>query len=182
VVVATGVRSNMDFLNGSGVKTDTGIMVDDHLATNVAGIYAAGDAAQGPDFSTGGWMVHAIQPTAAEHGRIAGLNMAGRDAVYKGSLIMNVLDTVGLISASFGKWEGIDGGDAAEVVDTANYRFLRLAFDGERLIGALALGLTQHVGVLRGLIQTRVALGPWKKKLMADPHRIMEAYLACTQA
>ena len=97
VVVATGVRSNMEFLDGSGVKTDTGVIVDAHLVTNVAGIYAAGDAAQGPDFSTGGWMVHAIQPTAAEHGRIAGLNMAGRDAVYKGSLIMNVLDTVGLI-------------------------------------------------------------------------------------
>ena len=43
-------------------------------------------------------MVHAIQPTAAEHGRIAALNMAGRDATYKGSLIMNVLDTAGLIS------------------------------------------------------------------------------------
>jgi hypothetical protein len=31
---------------------------------------------------------------------------------------------------------------------------------------------------LRGLIQTEVPLGPWKDKLIADPHRIAEAYLA----
>ena len=71
VVVATGVRSNMDFLAGSGVKTDTGVLVDEHLRTNVDTIFAAGDAAQGPDVSTGGWSVHAIQTTAADHGRIA---------------------------------------------------------------------------------------------------------------
>ena len=47
---------------------------------------------------------------------------------------------------------------------------------------AQSLGLTQHVGVLRGLIQTRIKLGKWKQHLMKDPTRIMEAYLGCTQA
>jgi hypothetical protein len=42
--------------------------------------------------------------------------------------------------------------------------------------------LTQHVGVLRGLIQTRLHLKKWKDHLMDDPTRIMEAYLASTQA
>ena len=181
VVVATGVRSNMDFVDGSEVKTATGIVVDDRLATSADGIFAAGDVAEGPDFS-GGWMVHAIQPTSADHGRIAALNMAGRDARYQGSLIMNVLDTAGLISASFGRWQGTDGGDFAEATDEAGYRYIRLAFDGDRLIGALCVGRTEHVGVLRGLIQSRVALGEWKARLAADPHRIMEAYLANTQA
>ena len=48
-------------------------------------------------------------------------------------------------------------------------------------LGALALGLTQHVGVLRGLIQTRVDLGGWKERLMANPHLVMDAYLDVTQ-
>ena len=47
--------------------------------------------------------------------------------------------------------------------------------------GALALGLTQHVGVIRGLVQTKVSLGSWKDTLMKDPHQVMSAYLACTQ-
>jgi len=50
------------------------------------------------------------------------------------------------------------------------------------LVGATSLGLTQHVGVLRGLIQTKTRLGAWKQKLKDDPTRIMEAYLASTQA
>ncbi len=177
VVVATGVKSNVGFLDGSGVKVKQGVVVDDRLQSSAPGIFAAGDVAEGPDFS-GGWSVHAIQPTAADHGRIAALNMAGHPARYKGSLAMNVLDTAGLISASFGRWDGVKGGDFAEAADKAAYRYIRLAFDGDRLIGALALGLTDHVGVIRGLIQTEVALGDWKQKLMSDPHRVMDAYLA----
>ncbi|MBI2978788.1 MAG: FAD-dependent oxidoreductase [Rhodospirillales bacterium] len=177
VVVATGVKSNVGFLDGSGVKLKQGVVVDDRLQSSAPGIFAAGDVAEGPDFS-GGWSVHAIQPTAADHGRIAALNMAGHPARYKGSLAMNVLDTAGLISASFGRWDGVKGGDFAEAADKAAYRYIRLAFDGDRLIGALALGLTDHVGVIRGLIQTGVALGDWKQKLMSDPHRVMDAYLA----
>jgi hypothetical protein len=49
------------------------------------------------------------------------------------------------------------------------------------LIGATSLGMTDHVGAIRGLIQTRVALGDWKEKLLHDPLRIMEAYLARAQ-
>ena len=182
VVVATGVASNTGFLEGSGVEIEQGIKVDNHLQSSVADIYAAGDCAQGPDFSTGGWSVHAIQPTAAEHGRIAALNMAGREARYKGSLNMNVLDTAGLISASFGAWDGVDGGVSAESLDADTYRYMRLEFDdGDHLVGALSLGRTDHIGVLRGLIQTRIGLGPWKDKLMQDPNRIVEAYVARTQ-
>ncbi len=178
VVVATGVKPNIGFLEGSGIETGEGIWVDNHLRTSAENVHAAGDVAEGPDFSTGGRAVHAIQPTAVEHGRIAALNMAGREAAYKGSLSMNVLDTVGLISCSFGQWEGVEGGETAETSDPENYRYLRLQFDGDRIVGALGLGRTDHVGVLRGLIQGRVALGPWKEKLMADPHRIMAAYVA----
>jgi len=178
VVVSVGVKPNTSFLEGSGVEVATGIKVNDRLQSCVADIYAAGDVAEGPDFG-GGFQVHAVQPTAAEHGRIAALNMAGADAKYRGSLIMNVLDTLGLISASFGQWMGED--DVVTTVDHKQYRYIKLAFDGERLVGALCLGRTDHVGVLRGLIQSRVKLGAWKNKLKKDPSLIAEAYVACTQ-
>jgi NAD(P)H-nitrite reductase large subunit len=181
VVCATGVRPNIEFLDGSGIETDQGILVDDRLQTNLPGIYAAGDVAQGPDFSTGERMVHAIQPTASEHGRIAAMNMAGVDTPYRGSLIMNALNTVGLISASYGLWQGVKGGDRAVAQDDDSFRYLRLEFDGDVLVGSLSLGLTRHVGVLRGLIQTKTPLGSWKDRLMRDPHLIMEAYLERAQ-
>ena len=180
VVVATGVKSNIGFVEGTGLKTDQGILVDEFMRSSVDDIYAAGDCAQGPDFSTGGWAVHAVQPTAVDHGRIAGMNMAGKSAPFKGSLNMNVLDTVGLISASFGKWDGVKGGDHAEAIDAVNFRYMRLEFDGDKIVGALSLGRTDHIGVLRGLIQTEIKLGAWKDKLIADPHLIADAYVACS--
>lgn len=182
VISATGVAANIQFLEGSGLETDFGIMVNDRLQSNVTDIYAAGDVCQGKDFSTGEYSVQAIQPTAADHGRIAAMNMAGKDTVHQGCINMNVLDTMGLISSSYGLWMGVDGGQSVNLCDHDRYRYLNLQFEDDILVGAQALGLTQHVGVLRGLIQTKLKLGKWKDYLLKDPTRIMEAYLANTQA
>ncbi len=182
VVVAAGVRANIEFLDQSGIATDQGILVNRHLQSSDENIYAAGDVAQGLDFSTGEYTVQAIQPTAVDHGLLAARNMAGgNQAIHQGSVNMNVLDTMGLIACSFGLWMGADGGDFVERHDPGRYRYINLQFDGEHLVGATAIGLTEHVGVLRGLIQSRIALGPWKQRLLKDPGRIMEAYLECTQ-
>ncbi len=187
VVCATGVSPNTGFLAGAsgaagaGIECGDGILVDHRLRTSAEDVYAAGDVAQGPDFSTGRQEVHAIQPTAVEHGRIAALNMAGAETPFRGSLSMNVLNTLGLVSSSFGLWMGAEGGERSTAVDETRSRYLRLEFEDDRIVGALALGLTQHVGVLRGLIQTRVRLGAWMEKLRADPTLVMNAYLECTQ-
>ena len=181
IVCATGVAPNVDFLAGSGVEIADGVLVDHHLRTNVEGIYAAGDVAQGPTFPGGVREVHAIQPTASEHGRIAARNMAGIETFYPGSLSMNVLNTLGLVSSSFGAWMGVEGGERAVAVDPERFQYLRLEFDGDHLAGALAIGLTRHVGVIRGLMQTRVSLGSWKETLKKNPHRVMDAYLDRTQ-
>ena len=92
-------------------------------------IYAAGDVAQGLDFCTGEYAVHAIQPTAADHGHLAATNMSGHDAEYEGSMNMNVLDTLGLLSCSFGSWQGVDGGDHAELYAPDDFRYLSLQFE-----------------------------------------------------
>ena len=178
VTSATGVRSNIGFLDGSGITTDVGVLVDDQMRTNMADVYAAGDVAQARDFSTGKMMVNAIQPNAAEQSRIAALNMAGNTVSSPGSLAINVLDTMGLIAASFGQWWGAEDGQCAELIDEKNFRYICLQFKNDVLIGATSLGLTQHIGVLRGLIQTRTRLGEWKEHLLKDPTRFMEAYLA----
>ena len=104
--------------------------------------------------------------------------------VSGGSLAINVLDTLGLISTSFGQWQGVgkeQGGAGVELVDEANYRYLSLQFQDDVLIGATSLGWTEHVGVLRGLIQTRTRLGAWKDRLLADPTGFMAAYLGSAQ-
>lgn len=186
IITATGVRPNMDFLTGSGVHRDQGILVDRRMCANLPHIYAAGDVAQGRDFGSGERQVQAIQPTAVEHGRIAALNMAGRDALHGGGLNMNVLDTLGLVSTSFGltgtgTGTGPDPGETATLCDPDRYRYLQLRFRDDLLVGASSLGLSEQVGVLRGLIQSRLPLGKWAAVLRRDPTRFAEAYVGLTQ-
>ena len=77
VVSATGVKPNIGFLDGTDIKTDLGILVNRQMQTNDPHIYAAGDVAQGKDFSSEEFSVQAIQPTAVEHGQLAAKNMFG---------------------------------------------------------------------------------------------------------
>ncbi len=181
VITATGVKANTDLLEGTDINIDQGVLVNRRMQTSNPDIYAAGDVAQGVDFSTGNFEVQAIQPTATDHGRVAALNMAGKDDEHHGTLNMNVLDTVGLVSCSFGLWMGVDGGDSAELYNEDEFQYINLQFEGDHLVGASSVGKTQHVGVLRGLIESKIHLGDWKNRLMQDPTAIMEAYVACTQ-
>ncbi|PLX61802.1 NAD(P)/FAD-dependent oxidoreductase [Sedimenticola selenatireducens] len=182
VVVAAGVKPAVDYLRDSGIELAQGVVVNEYMESSVPGIYAAGDTCEGIDWgSDGQHAVHAIQPVAAETGRIAALNMCGEVTPYPGSMAMNVLDTLGLVSVSYGQWMGVPGGDEVHRLDSDEYRYSKLQFNGDRLIGAITLGRTEHVGVLRGLIQSRTRLGKWKQHLMEDPTRIMEAYLGATQ-
>jgi NAD(P)H-nitrite reductase large subunit len=181
VVLAAGVRSNTSFLVGSGITVGNGIHVDETLQTSVPGVYAAGDCCEGIDISTGKPDMLAIQPVAVEHGRLAGQNMAGKYTPHHGSLNMNVLDTLGLISSSFGLWQGAPGGNEAKMIDEDKFKYLKLEFLDDKMVGAQCVGLTDHVGMLRGLIQTGFRLGVWKERLMASPERLREAYIAVSQ-
>ncbi len=67
VIVSTGVKPNVGFLQDVDINIDLGIEVDEFMQTSVVDIYAAGDCAQGLDFSTGETAVHAVQPTATEY-------------------------------------------------------------------------------------------------------------------
>jgi NAD(P)H-nitrite reductase large subunit len=182
VISATGVKPNIAFLKDSNLNIRTGIVVNDQMQTSDPNIFAAGDVTESIDFCSGQPIINAIQPNAADQAMIAATNMAGGDAKTRGALQINVLDTLGLISCSFGQWAGVQGGQYVEHSNPEKYQYIRLEFDQDRLIGATSLGLTDHVGAMRGLIQTRTALGEWKDKLLRDPTQIMAAYVAKGQA
>ena len=183
LIVAAGVAPNVAFLEGTPVHVAKGVLVDDSMQTSVPGIYAAGDVAEAPDLFSGRHLVAAIQPNAADQARIAALNMAGGSgqgaARMKGVLAINVLDSMGMISSSFGEWQGVPGGDGVEQADESNGRYISLQFSGDVLVGATAVGLTEHVGALRGLIQGKMRLGAWKDRLLETPTRFAEAFIAC---
>ena len=185
VISATGVTPNIGFLKNSAIKCLFGVLTDEHLQTSVPGVYAAGDCAEAFDKISGKTIVSAIQPNAAEQARVAALSMVGRRAELRGVTQINVLDTLGLISTSFGDWQGAPGGEHVELTDRTGRgggRHLSLQFEGDRLIGCNSIGWTEHVGAMRGLVEGQIRLGEWKQRLLDDPTQLMPAYLATAQA
>lgn len=190
VILATGIQPNVEFLTGSGVAVNEGVVVDDRMQTNIPGIYAAGDVAAGPDLLTGRSdvralrsTVHAIQPTAVDHGRIAGANMAGKEVRYPGSLLMNVLDVIKLHCASFGLWQG-NGREITTVFNPTRPVYRKYVWEDDRLVGAMFVGpvddvtMLNDVGMAKGLIQAKKPLGTWTPYVHSHPTDLRRAYVA----
>src|SRR4030042_2272182 len=106
LVAATGVKPNLDLLEGSGITYQRGIHVDSHLQTNASDVFAAGDCIEPPDLVTGETFLHAIFPNAIEQGRVVGMNMAGFPVEYEGAERMNSLKHLGLPIMAAGEKQG----------------------------------------------------------------------------
>jgi NAD(P)H-nitrite reductase large subunit len=183
IIMATGIRTNLDWLQGSGLRINRGIVVDEHLRSTVPNVYAAGDVAEGKDLITGQPALHAIEPTAMEHGRIAGANMAGQLQSYRGSLLMNIVEVLGLDIASFGAWDDAQA-EVFQALQPERPAYRKLLWHGDRIIGAMLLGpdkdvwTTNDVGMLKGLVQTGGSLRDWKPYLRDNLFDIKRAFIA----
>ncbi len=96
VVVATERLPVFQFLEGSGVKTGTGILVDEYLRTNVSNIFAAGDCAEVFDINRRESRINFGWRSAMKQGALAGENMAGGSKLF----IRNTEDYFGLLIGS----------------------------------------------------------------------------------
>lgn len=156
VVVGKGVTPRIELTRGTTIKSDRGILVDDHMKTSVGNVYAAGDAAQAPDLLSTGKVVNSLWPVAMEQGRIAGYNMAGRNEVYPGSLGMNSLDFYGTEVIAAGKVTGLSD-DYEVIVDDHSDRgvYKKLVLKDNSPVGLILVGEIDSAGVIISLIKER---------------------------
>src|SRR5437016_2537823 len=139
--------------------------------------------AEGRDLITGEPAVHAIEPTAQEHGRVVGANMAGKDVHYRGSLIVNIVEVCHLDVASFGAWDD-EKAEIASGVKPDRPAYRKLLWRGDRLTGAIILGpssdiwTTNDVGMLKGLVQSGVSLARFKAHLKRNPFDVKPVFIA----
>jgi len=74
--VAIGLNFNTEFIRDTDIELDNGIVVDEHMQTNVEDVYAAGDITQFHDVILGERAQNGAWGSAKEQGSIAGQNMA----------------------------------------------------------------------------------------------------------
>ncbi len=172
LLVAAGVRPDLDYLRGSGVEVDAGVIVDDTMRSSVANVWAAGDCAQARDFYSTAKILNAIVPDAAEQGRIAGMAMAGdpQGRVYAGGVPLNTYRFFGRHAVSVGRCTPNGSGALDELrVDEGASRYLRAVFDDGRLQGIAGIGEAFDGGVMRQLIMRRVDVSGDVDRMLADP-------------
>lgn len=168
VIVGKGVLPNTEIVKDTGIKIGEGIMVDEHLATSVDSIYAAGDVAQARDRITGETGIHALWPIAVEEGRIAGLNMAGEKAVYDGSMGMNAVEFFGLPLVSMGLARPKEGLEELTCEDKARNIYKKVVLKGNVIVGMIFVGDIRSAGVIGGLIKNRIDISSVKDALLDE--------------
>lgn len=173
LVMAAGVRPNLEFLEGTRIQKRQGLLVDKYQQTSIKGIYAAGDVAETADMFSGQRVVIAIWPEALNQGRIAGLNMAGVGTAYEGSMAMNVTSVLGLAIASLGLWQVTDTTEyqIQSVLHEGKREYRKLIFKDGRLVGAVLVGyqVNMEAGILHNFIRTRQSFTVTQDQLTAGP-------------
>jgi phenylglyoxylate dehydrogenase epsilon subunit len=172
LVVGVGVAPVTDFLAGTGVEIDRGVLVDDTMRSSVTNIFAAGDVAQARDFFHAGTTLNGILPDAVEQGRIAGMAMAGDAGLkpYPGGVPLNTYTFFGQHAVSVGTHgEGIAGAEVTTTVDAAASRYLKIVLQDDRLLGIFGINAAFDPGVMWELILRRIDLGPVRDRFLAAP-------------
>ncbi len=160
LIAATGLRPNVEFLEGSGIRAEWGVLVDDRLCANYPDVYAAGDVAETFDRLTGERYVHAIFPNAVNQARIVAYNLLGWDVAYEGSDSMNSLKHLGLPVIAVGRMEG------EELRRRQNGVLRKIYLQRDRIVGFRLAGDVSAAGIYRSLMNKGVNVGPFKHRLL----------------
>ena len=156
LVLAVGVRANIQLAKDAGCETDRGIVIDTKMKTSVEGIYAAGDCAQGFDSSTGTNRVLAILPNAYMQGFCAGVNMAGGEKSMTDAIPMNSIGFFGLHCASAGVCPSDGEGEIYEQRSCGGIK--RLYIKDDRLAGYIIIGDVTGAGIYTRIIREKTDL------------------------
>jgi len=166
VVMAVGVKPNVELAKAAGIEVGRGITVDARQQTSAADIYAAGDAAECLDPLTGSRVVPAIWPVAVEQGEVAASNMVGIDSEFKSGLAMNAVEIAGIPLVSIGDFEGQPGDEVLTSGSGSSYR--RIVLRGNTVRGVLCLGDIRQAGVIGSQVARQAEVDD--ASLLVSPH------------
>jgi len=162
VIVSAGVRANLRLARAMGVELKNGILVNDRLETKTEGIYAAGDVTEHRGRSYGIW------PAAQKQGETAGINMAGGNVLYEGTIASNVLKVVGVGLTATGE---IDGEGKLECVvseDREKGIYRKVTFKEDKIAGCILLGDVKGGPEILNAIERKVNMKSLKASILDE--------------
>jgi NADPH-dependent 2,4-dienoyl-CoA reductase/sulfur reductase-like enzyme len=167
VVIAIGVRPNIDILKDSDISINQGVVVDSKMQTNKKNVYAAGDIAEVREQIGGKQGSFAIWPNAIEQGRIAGLNMIGKSIKYDGAEMVNVLDVFDTPIVAMG-YTSQDIGKNKVISRFTPHSSKKILMKNNRIIGLQFVGTIRNVGTFYSLMKKGDDVSDIEKRLLDD--------------
>lgn len=148
VVIAAGVRPATALAEAAGIAIDRGVVVDEHMATSIPDIYAAGDVASFRGYS---W---AIAPIAQTQGRVAAANMADEPMTYDVVVPSTTLKVVGIDVSSIGLVNPEDTGFVeVRALDSEAGTYKKIVIKDDVIVGSIVINGRQ----LAKDLETRIA-------------------------
>jgi len=160
VIISAGVRSALELAKALSLDHDKGVKVDEQMRTNQPGIYAAGDVAECKGISYGIWTA------ATEQGQIAGTNMAGGNASYKGTVMANTLKVVGIDLASAGNIDAENKLESKVLTDQKVYK--KIVLENDQIAGCIMLGDTKGFTKITKMMSEKQNVSQIKDKLFSE--------------
>src|SRR5712672_1272734 len=134
VIFAAGIRPNIALAKEAGIAVNRGIVVDDHLQTGAADVFAIGECAEHRGICYG-----LVEP-AYEQARVLARHLAGEAACYTGSVVATNLKVSGVSVFSAGDFIGTEGSEAIVLSDINYGTYKKLVISEGRLTGAVLIG------------------------------------------
>lgn len=167
LVIAVGVRPNTELAADAGCEVNRGILIDDHSATTVPDIYAAGDCTVSHDITADTDRILAILPNAYMQGETAGRNMAGGSTSFDKAIPMNASGFMGLHMITAGSYDG----ETYLEQDEEHYKLL--VTRDNHLVGFIMIGDVDRAGIYTSLIRERTPLDTIDFDLIREKPQLM---------
>ncbi len=164
--VAIGLNFNTEFFHGAGIETDDGIVVDEHMRTNLDDVYAAGDVTHFYDVILDDMTANGSWGSAKEQGNVAGANMVNGHGTEEFRWVPSYSIThFDFPFLSFG--HPTIGDDAAERL-YGDDEWRRLTFKDGKLIGGVLIGNLAPQSAYKTLIREERYVADQTDALLAE--------------
>ena len=152
LVVAVGVRPNTELAAEAGCEVNRGILIDEHSATCVPNIYAAGDCTESYDITAHTSRILALLPNAQFQGACAGVNMAGGEAHFTNAVPMNAIGFFGSHILTAGSYFG------DTYVEKSGDTYKKLFYSDNKLNGFILVNMPDRAGIYTSLLRNATPL------------------------
>lgn len=152
LVVAVGVRPNVELVKDAGGKVGRGILTDDRQETSLKDVYAAGDCTESYDITAQTSRILALLPNAQFQGACAGANMAGGEVHFTNAVPMNAIGFFGSHILTAGSYFG------DTYVEKSGDTYKKLFYSENKLNGFILVNKPEKAGIYTSLLRNATPL------------------------